>query len=175
MALYTGSGDDGFTVRGDGKRVSKADAVVEAVGAVDELSAALGACLAEADRRGADAVAADLDEAQRQLLAVGALLAGRSAGGEGPVAAVTAMEHRIDEVERALPPLRTFLLPGGCELACRLHAARTVCRRAERRVAAVGSAAPAAMRYLNRLSDLLFVLARLANRDAGVSDRPAGC
>ena len=174
MALYTRSGDDGFTVRGDGQRVSKADAVVEAVGAVDELSAALGACLAEAERCGAGAIAGDLNEAQRQLFAVGAVLAGAPAAGGDPGAAVGAMERRIDEVEGALPRLRAFILPGGCELACRLHGARTVCRRAERRVAAVGSAAPAAMQYLNRLSDLLFVLARLANRCAGVAERPAG-
>jgi len=180
MKVYTRTGDDGCTNGPDGRRVGKNDPGVVAVGDVDELNSHLGLCAASAG--GSDAqvsVVQALAPIQAELFAVGATLA--AARGEGPFeallddSAVGRMEQQIDAAIDRLGQLRHFVIPCGCELACRLHVARTVCRRAERAVAAYAdtAAVPAVvLRYLNRLGDLLFVLARLANRQAGVAETP---
>lgn len=176
MKIYTKTGDAGETSFFDGSRVSKADHRVEAYGEVDELNACLGAARAacrEADLR--DALAA----IQQQLFAVGARLADPSVKIAERVTKagvredeVERLERLIDLLETELPPLRRFILPGGGEAGAWLHVARTVCRRAERRVVGLGDGAvePVVVRYLNRLSDLLFVMARASNHRQGVPE-----
>lgn len=178
--IYTRSGDDGRTMLGSGARVSKADLRVEAYGTVDEANAFVGAAVHACDGALPE-IASLLREIQHDLFDVGADLCTPVAAGEAPdkklrvLPAQTArLESLIDEHNEGLGELTSFVLPGGSGPACTLHAARTVCRRAERLVAALLEAEPDAtntesMRYLNRLSDLLFVLARVAN-DRGRSD-----
>jgi len=176
VKIYTKTGDAGETSLFDNTRVSKADARVDAYGEVDELNACLGAARAAG-------VDADLREAieaiQRELFAVGARLADPASRIAERVtkAAVTnddvqRLEQIIDRLENEVPPLRRFILPGGSPAGSLLHLARTVCRRAERRVVALGTDAvdPIVVVYLNRLSDLLFVMARAANHRAGVPE-----
>jgi cob(I)alamin adenosyltransferase len=173
VRIYTKTGDSGETSLFDNSRVPKSHPRVEAYGEVDELNACLGAARAA----GADA---DLDGAletiQRQLFAVGARLADPASRIAARVqkAAVQAedvqrLEQWIDGFEQALPPLRRFILPGGSTCGAWLHLSRTVCRRAERRVVGLGEAAvePIVVVYLNRLSDLLFVMARTASHRQG--------
>jgi cob(I)alamin adenosyltransferase len=174
--IYTKTGDSGETGLFDGSRVSKADPRVEAYGAVDELNGWLG--LARAHGCGAD-VDPMLEQIQRDLFALGALLADprhkiaqrveKAAVGAGDIAR---LEGWIDTLDGRLPPLRRFVLAGGTPAAAVLHVARTVCRRGERRVVALGPGAsdPAVLTYLNRLSDLLFVMARDVNVRAGVAE-----
>lgn len=177
MRIYTRRGDTGETDLFGGGRVAKSDPRVEAYGEVDELNAALGAALATS----AYADVRDVGQAlQEELFALGAYLAApdarrrEKAGIEGLDDGATArLEAAIDAFERELPPLERFVLPGGSPAAAAFHLARTVCRRAERRVVALHAAEPlepAALRYLNRLSDLLFVIARVENRRAGRAD-----
>lgn len=175
VKLYTKTGDSGQTGLLGGGRVSKADARVEAYGELDETNAAVGlAATAAAD----DDVGRMLRAIQDDLFVLGAELA--SPAGAGDVAKigpdqVTRLEAWIDAAAAEAPPLRQFILPGGSEAAARLHLARTVCRRAERRVVALAADEPLdrwCVVYLNRLSDLLFALARLANHRAGVADVP---
>ncbi|HKV99682.1 MAG TPA: cob(I)yrinic acid a,c-diamide adenosyltransferase [Vicinamibacterales bacterium] len=173
VPLYTKTGDSGETALFDGTRVSKADPRVEAYGGVDELNAWLG--LARANRVGED-LDAMLDEIQRDLFALGALLADprhkiaarveKAKLGEADVAK---LEKWIDALDSTLPPLRRFILAGGAPAGALLHLSRTVCRRAERAIVALGSDAvdPLVVVYVNRLSDLLFVMARAANARAG--------
>lgn len=176
MPIYTRTGDAGETGLFGGARVRKDDSRVEAYGAVDELNACLGACRASALPRW-DAL---LQRIQADLLHVGADLAapeGAAPGGLPRIGGddVAALEHEIDAVSAELPPLRHFVLPAGPGGAAALHVARTVCRRAERRVVALAAEAPVngeALRYLNRLSDLLFVLARAAVLGAGGREEP---
>jgi cob(I)alamin adenosyltransferase len=176
VKIYTKTGDDGETSLFDQTRVSKAAPRVDAYGDVDELNACLGAARAAG-------MAGDLTDAlaliQQELFALGARLADPSARIAGRVtkAAVTAdhvgrLEQLIDRLESELPPLRRFILPGGSTGGALLHLARTVCRRAERKVVGLGGEAvePIVVVYLNRLSDLLFVMARVANRRAGVPE-----
>ena len=176
MRIYTRTGDAGETSLFDNARVSKADARVDAYGEVDELNACLGAARAAAGDAGLNELLAGI---QRELFALGARLADPSSRIAGRVtkAAVTGadverLEGAIDALERELPPLRRFVLPGGTPQAAMLHLARTVCRRAERRVVGLGADAvePIVLQYLNRLSDLLFVMARAANHRARVPD-----
>ena len=177
MKIYTRTGDAGETALFDGSRVSKADARVDAYGHVDELNAVLG----QARAAGVDpALDAWLEQLQRDLFALGALLADPASRIAARVTKATLgaddtarLERWIDEAEAALPPLRRFVLPGGTTAAAALHLARTVCRRAERHIVGLGPDAVDAdlLAYVNRLSDLLFVLARLANARAGVADR----
>lgn len=176
--IYTKTGDTGETGLFDGTRVSKADARVDAYGAVDELNAWLG--LARAHDAG-EPLEAALVTIQRDLFALGAMLADprrkiasrveKAALGEARVAE---LEQLIDALEAPLPPLRKFILAGGSLVGAHLHVARTVCRRAERRVIGLGlgpdTVDPVVVIYLNRLSDLLFVMARAANARAGVSE-----
>jgi cob(I)alamin adenosyltransferase len=152
--IYTGGGDKGETSLGDGSRVSKLDARVAAMGDVDELNSFLG-------------VAGSLDRIQNELFDLGADLSVPFADGDERLRvtkeAVDRLEHEIDEANEKLPDLKSFVLPGGSERAAGLFLARAVCRRAERSVLAVPDTNPLAAVYLNRLSDLLFVLARAAN------------
>ena len=177
MTLYTRTGDQGETALFDGTRVSKADPRVDAYGHVDELNSLLGA-----------AVAAGLDPEltervsllQRDLFALGAMLADPQARIASRVTKarlgaddIARLEAWIDAADGELPALRRFLLPGGAPAGACLHQARTVCRRAERHIVALGAevVGDLVLAYVNRLSDLLFVLARLANARAGVPER----
>jgi len=177
MKIYTKTGDDGTTGLFGGGRVKKASLRVDAYGTVDEVNATLGLARATGLGTFIDGV---LAQVQVDLFTLGAELAcvpGKEAKLSLPLleeADAQRLERAIDEAETSLPPLQTFILPGGSHQAAALHLARTVCRRAERAVLAVDDATPRGVLviYLNRLSDLLFVLARLANKDAGVSDVP---
>lgn len=168
--IYTRTGDDGDTRLGSGKKVRKTSVRVEAFGTVDELNAVLG--LARLSLRGAPGrLVAGI---QHDLFDLGADLCvppGPSAHARRALRMTAAqtlrLERAIDRVNARLRPLNSFVLPGGTPAAGWLHLARTVCRRAERRVAALREREPVnpeALRFLNRLSDLLFVLARAANR-----------
>jgi cob(I)alamin adenosyltransferase len=178
MKIYTRTGDAGTTGLFGGGRVEKDSVRVEAYGAVDELNAALGVASAASP---AGASTERLAAIQKDLFAVGAELA-TAAGHESrlstPLIAgtdIARLEGWIDELELGLPPLRHFILPGGAAAGAALHAARTVCRRAERRVIAAGRERPVRSEvivYLNRLSDLLFVLARSVNHAAGAPETP---
>lgn len=178
MKIYTRTGDAGETALFGGGRVKKAHPRVRAYGTVDELNSFLGLALC---RMEAGPFRDRLAEVQRDLFSLGAVLATpppagsrrRPATPDLPVGRVTEMEQWIDEADTELEPLRHFILPGGTEAAAALHVARTVCRRAEREVVELGHDEPLEsdiVTYLNRLSDLLFAVARLANRRAGVSD-----
>lgn len=173
MKLYTGQGDDGTTSLGSGARVSKNDLRVGAYGEVDEANAVIG--LAIAWSRDAEAVV-KLRQVQSELLTLGSQLA-HPEGGDVPGAIgeqhCARIEEWIDAATEELPPVKSFVLPGGAETAAGLHYARTVCRRAERAVAALAereSVSRFVLVYLNRLSDYLFALARQANHRAGVHD-----
>jgi cob(I)alamin adenosyltransferase len=176
VKIYTRTGDRGETGLFDGTRVTKADSRVDAYGEVDELNAVLGVARAQGVDDEIDAVIAGL---QRDLFAVGARLAdprdriaARVTKANIDQQDVTRLERSIDAFEEELPPLRRFILPGGVPAAATLHLARTVCRRAERRIVALGvnGADPILLAYVNRLSDLLFVLARAVNKRASVGD-----
>ncbi|HTC71709.1 MAG TPA: cob(I)yrinic acid a,c-diamide adenosyltransferase [Solirubrobacteraceae bacterium] len=180
--IYTKLGDAGETHLGDMSRVSKLHPRVEAYGTVDELNAVIGVTLLAPDMPGR--FAEWLRRVQNDLLDIGADLSvptpAPSSGEARPRLRVGPdytqwLEHACDEVNATLEPLRSFVIPGGTPAAAHLHVARTVCRRAERRVIAVGAEVnPEVVRYLNRLSDLLFILGRAANRpsdgDAGAQE-----
>jgi cob(I)alamin adenosyltransferase len=168
--IYTRGGDQGETSLGDGSRVSKLDCRIGAFGIVDELNSALGVVLAGDVP---EEMRAPLDRVQNELFDVGADLSvpwgvtDRLRVEEGMV---ERLEADCDAFNADLPELRSFVLPGGTEAAARLHVARTICRRAEREVllgAQEVELNPLVLRYLNRLSDLLFILARAANAAAG--------
>jgi cob(I)alamin adenosyltransferase len=158
--IYTRGGDKGETSLGDGSRISKLDPRVAAIGDVDELNSLVG-------------WAGGLDRIQNELFDLGADLSVPFAEGDDRLRvtdeAVDRLEQEIDDANASLPDLKSFVLPGGSERAARLFIARAVCRRAERAVLAVPETNPLAAVYLNRLSDLLFVLARAANAEAGVT------
>ena len=168
--IYTRSGDDGETSLGDGTRVSKLDERIAAYGAVDEVNSALGLVLAGDCP---DQVRPVLERVQNELFDLGADLSvplereGRLRVTQGQI---DALEADCDRFNADLPELRSFVLPGGIEAAARLHVARAVCRRAERealRASRAQAVSPLALAYLNRLSDLLFILSRFANAAAG--------
>ena len=170
--IYTKAGDDGDTGLGDGRRVGKDHPRVDAYGTVDELNAVLGLLLATVP----DAPDRELLlGVQNDLFDVGADLCVPPADGEDSALRVTVaqaerLERAIDRINERLDPLRSFVLPGGSPAAAWLHLARTVCRRAERTVVALTHVPgeqvnPQVVVYLNRLSDLLFVMARAANDD----------
>ena len=177
MKIYTKRGDQGETDLLGGGRVSKDCARVEAYGAVDELNACLGGCAAESTY---DDLREIIQDIQSLLFDLGGYLA--SPGAERRAKSsipqpedpdVERLEAHIDALEGELEPLKRFILPGGTPAAAALHLARTVCRRAERREIALHRVEPlsaVALRALNRLSDLLFVMARVENRRAGVPD-----
>ncbi len=167
--IYTRTGDTGTTGLGDGSRVAKDSGRIEAIGAVDELNCCVGLLLAETLPA---EIRACMVEVQHELFDLGGELSipGYTAIAE---AHVSRLEEVLDAFNADLPPLKDFILPGGTRPAAVCHLARTVCRRAERRVVSLAadeqlSALP--QRYLNRLSDLLFVLARVLNRAAGQPD-----
>lgn len=176
MRIYTKTGDAGETSLFDNTRVSKADPRVDAYGDVDELNACLGAARAAGVD---DQIGALIESLQKDLFALGARLADPSAriaprvqkAVIGPDA-VERLEKAIDGLEAELPPLRRFILPGGSTAGSLLHLARTVCRRAERRIIALGPDAvePVVIVYVNRLSDLLFVAARAVNHRTGLPE-----
>jgi cob(I)alamin adenosyltransferase len=177
MKIYTRRGDGGETDLFGGQRVPKDHLRVEAYGSVDELNAALGAAVAASSHEDLCALAR---EVQASLLGLGAVLASPEAKSADPAGArgprgedVRALEAAIDSFEQELEPLKRFILPGGTPAAAALHVARAVCRRAERRVVALARADDIdelLPTYLNRLSDLLFVLARVENRRAGIPE-----
>ena len=179
MRIYTRTGDAGETSLAGGSRVPKDDARVAAYGDVDEANAAIGSARATPPAEFDDGLLAGI---QRDLFAIGGALASRDPAALRPeqrtklgvtAERIRALEQAIDEAERELAPLRQFVLPAGTPKAAALHLARTVCRRAERstvRLAHEQPVAPEILVYLNRLSDLLFVLARRANADARVPD-----
>ncbi len=166
--IYTRTGDDGTTGLGDGSRVAKESARVEAYGTVDEANSAVGVVLA-ADTV-SDEIRACLVEVQHDLFELGGELCipGHSAVKQD---FIDRLENELDGFNKDLPPLKDFILPGGGQAAAACHLARTIVRRAERRVAALAAneaIRPEAIRYLNRLSDLLFVIARvLARAESG--------
>lgn len=184
MKIYTRTGDRGETGLFGGGRVAKDDRRVEAYGAVDELNAVIGMAIVRLADDGEKEITDRLRLVQADLFNVGAHLATPAPAEGGRAAAhvpdlpderVANMEAWIDAADSELDPLRAFILPGGGEAAARLHVARTVCRRAERRVISLGRESLVDDRvvvYLNRLSDLLFTLARLANRRHGTADVP---
>lgn len=175
MRIYTRTGDDGTTGLIGGHRVSKDNPRVEAYGSVDELNAHIGLALAYLHSH--EAFRDILQSVQNTLFVIGSELA-TPASRKPPVqpvseAHIRQLEHWIDELENSLPALRHFILPGGSVPAAALHVARTVCRRAERRVVTLFHSEPGnehIITYLNRLADLLFVMARAANASEGVQD-----
>ena len=177
MKIYTRRGDAGETDLLGGPRVGKDHARVEAYGGVDELNAFLGVALASSAHEDLRSLGRDV---QAQLFDLGAYLASpdsdrRARGGvpEPTAADVETLEQHIDTLEAELEPLRRFVLPGGVPAAAHFHVARTVCRRAERQLVLLGRTeklSEASLGYLNRLSDLLFVMARVENRRAGLAD-----
>lgn len=181
MKLYTKTGDDGTTSLFGGQRVDKDSLRVTAYGTVDELNAQLGLCsVACTDEQ----LRKMLTEIQSRLFDLGADLAsprdGASSEVESSVPRITdaqgvELEPWIDQLWSEPPAMKEFILPGGTELAARLHVARTVCRRAERAAITLSRREPighGVVIYLNRLSDLLFAMARVANHRAGVADVP---
>lgn len=167
--IYTRTGDDGSTGLGDGTRVPKDSVRVEAYGTVDELNSMLGLLLCESLR---EDIRAALTRIQHSLFDLGGELCipGRSVLTE---VQVTELEQILDDLNADLAPLKEFILPGGTRAAAICHLARTLCRRAERRVFTLSrteSVPVASLKYLNRLSDLLFVLSRALNHAAGTPD-----
>jgi cob(I)alamin adenosyltransferase len=176
--IYTRTGDDGTTSLFGGERVGKGNPRIDAYGTVDETNSVVGMARAHLnDESGADRLDPVLGDIQEELFILGADLA-------TPVDAkpmvpriqddhVEQLEERIDAFDADLKPLKKFVLPGGSPVGAALHSARTVCRRAERLAVQAGASTPIndeAVVYLNRLSDLLFVLARWANKQAGVRE-----
>lgn len=179
MKIYTKTGDGGETALFGGGRVSKHDVRVVAYGDVDELNSLIGAAMAVAP---VETEHEFLEQIQRDLFSIGGQLATREpekvkralAKADIDERRIARMEDVMDRAETVLPPLAAFILPGGTAKAAAFHLARTVCRRAERSVVALHAQEPVSpiiLVYLNRLSDLLFVLARLANQQAAVPDR----
>ena len=167
--IYTRTGDAGTTGLGDGSRVAKTSLRIEAIGAIDELNSVLGMLLAEAVSQ---QVRTDLLNVQHDLFDLGGELSIPGYTSLGPQH-VTRLENELDRYNAELAPLKEFILPGGSRGAALCHVARSVCRRAERRViglAAAEALSPTLQQYLNRLSDLLFVLCRVLNREAGIAD-----
>jgi len=179
LKVYTRRGDAGDTDLFGGGRVGKEDVRVEAYGAVDEANAAIGVAAAHSAHADLHAICRDV---QDRLFDLGGTLATpdaekRQRSGVPAVGAadVEALELHIDALETELPPLQRFVLPGGSPAAAAFHVARTVCRRAERRCVALHRREPlepASLGWLNRLSDLLFVMARVENHRAGAADVP---
>ena len=177
--IYTRTGDEGETSLLGGRRVRKDDLRIEAIGSVDEVNAALGVVRMELGR--SDVIPENLDqevgEIQHRLFDLGAELAVPSGGETRPGALgeahVAQLESLIDRYEAELEPLRAFILPGGTPAASQLHVARCDCRRCERRLVQLTAVEPVrseVLQYVNRLSDLLFVLARAVNRANRVAD-----
>lgn len=178
MKIYTKTGDDGSTGLIGGSRVGKDDLRIECYGTIDELNATIGMCASIAD----DDLKAWFTPVMNELFVIGAHLATpanqKNTSTWMPILSETMVERlegQIDAAESQLPQLQCFILPGGTDLAARLHLSRTVCRRAERLLvhfSRTHTLEELLMRYINRLSDWLFVMARFANHKAGVGDVP---
>lgn len=173
--IYTRTGDAGETSLVGGRRVRKDDSRIEVIGAVDEFNAALGVARMELARSGAAFAEfnRDLAQVQHRLFDLGAELAGAEQAAPLADTDVADVEAAIDRNEAKLDPLRAFILPGGAPAASQLHYARCVCRRCERRLVELAATAPVreqVLRYINRLSDFLFVLARAVNHVSHVPD-----
>ena len=175
--LYTGTGDAGMTSLVGGKRISKDDIRIEAYGTIDELSSMLGLLLAISDS--SIAVQAQLRHIQNKLFNIGAYLATQPVPDTEPqphgltVEDIKDLEEGIDALDAEVPKANAFILPGGTVGAAQAHVARTVCRRAERHIIKLGResyVSPILLKYINRLSDFLFILARAYNFNAGVED-----
>jgi len=176
MKIYTRTGDQGETGLYGGLRVAKNDPRITVSGVVDEFNALLGLARAEGLSPRIDTI---LERLQNQLFDLGAELATPEAADRGvellQESDVEGLESAIDELEIGLAPLKTFILPGGTKSAAQLHLARSVCRRAEREIVAWSQYAPVrelVLKFVNRTSDLLFVLARAVNAEAGQEDVP---
>lgn len=174
--VYTRKGDNGMTSLGDGQWVAKASVVLELYGCIDELNAYVGwaieAFLGENDNAESMQIVKMLYSIQRKLFSLNQQI---TAKGHKFITEkdITALEMVVDEISNKLPPLKSFILPGGSEVASRLHITRTACRRAERaafRVIESHKSAEIIAIYLNRLSDLFFVVARLANFSANIEE-----
>ncbi len=186
MALFTGKGDNGTTKTFNcppGKRISKSSAIAEALGSMDEVNSFLGLCKVKSKESGYFFQGRTLDEIvheiQQNLFIVQAELAGADKSIEKEK--VSKMENLINEIEKELPPIRSFFISGGTELAALFDVSRTLARRAERRVVAVQASLMSeegreigehTRAYLNRLSSMLYALARLANHKAGITEEP---
>lgn len=170
MKIYTRTGDSGQTSLFGGTRVSKKDLRIEAYGTIDELNSFIGVARATWPSSPIDA---QLQKVQADLFEIGAYLAAPDTDRFKSVSRprIEEIERDIDAIEAELTALKTFILPGGSLAASHLHVARTVCRRAERIVVALGDTSTT-LAYLNRLADYLFVAARLANKHHGVGDTP---
>lgn len=169
-SIITKTGDDGTTGLGDGSRISKNSLRIQAIGDVDELNSQLGLLLTEPSLQ--QDIIQLLQQVQHRLFDLGAELSvpGYTALTEDHI---TMLEQAVQTYQTSLPPLREFILPGGCVAAAQAHVCRSVCRRAERSVVAINATEPVsdtARHYLNRLSDCLFVIARVLNQRAGQSD-----
>lgn len=176
MSLYTKVGDKGETRLPDGGMISKDHPRIAAIGGIDELNANIGLCIQAGRSRNSDVVVQALEPVQSELFAFCDDLAATTPQHLLTDEMVRRMERQIDEIYGGLPPLRNFILPGGSKLACLLHVARTVCRRAERGLVRARQASqapfdPIMLKYINRLSDLMFALAGLANHQAGVEEK----
>lgn len=173
MSIYTRTGDGGQTGLVGGERVGKDALRVEACGSVDELNAALGAAVAELNPRRDDDLLRLFAHVQGHLFELGAELAKSSL--RLPADRIVFLEAEIDRLDALLTPLKTFILPGGGRAGALFHVARTICRRAERVVVQlhhVEGVSPEVLAYLNRLSDLLFVVARTVNAREGHPETP---
>lgn len=177
MKIYTKTGDKGQTGLQGGVRVAKHEPRVEAYGNVDELNSCIGLALAVAENE----IGKRLAPIQSTLFNVGTVLSfgkgDRSKLPDVSMDHILTLEEEMDEIEAQLQPLTNFIMPGGCELSARLHVARTICRRAERSVSYLleennEAQILMALQFLNRFSDYLFVMARYANKLAGVDDIP---
>jgi cob(I)alamin adenosyltransferase len=167
--IYTRTGDDGTTGLGDGTRIHKDSTRIEALGTVDELNAVIGIMLIEPLP---EIIRTTLTRVQHDLFDLGGEIC---IPGHVMVKAerIAALEQTLDELNDDLPPLKEFILPGGCRAAAYCHLARTVCRRAEREVIRLNhkeAVTEISMQYLNRLSDLLFVMCRVINKHEGCAD-----
>lgn len=168
MAIYTRVGDKGKTSLFEGKRVSKSDPRIEAIGVLDELNSALGLVKNRLNIKNQQLI----EKIQTDLFILGSILAG--ADFKFPSQKTKYLENKIDNLEKFLPPLRNFVIPGGGETASLLHLSRSIARRAERQAVKLFNeekVKPSILKYLNRLSDTLFVLAREANYKEKIKER----
>lgn len=167
--VYTGRGDRGKTDLHSGERVSKRSRRIESYGAVDELNSVLGLVASRSDRLGDD-----IEQLQNELHIIQAELADMNSEHKITEEDIERLEERCDDLQDELPPLNKFILSGGCETAAHLQLARSVCRRAERRCVALKEekyVRPEVLTYINRLSDLLFLMARMENHREGVEEK----
>lgn len=175
MSIYTKKGDSGTTTLFDpcltkNKRVKKNHPRLRTIGAIDELNSYLGIIISQSEEK---SLTEFLKEIQRNLFAINSILAGAKLSFFKTK--ITQLEKRIDEIDEIIPPLKNFILPGGSQTAAHLQYARTLCRRAERHLVSLDQKeklSPELIKYLNRLSDCLFTLARNANHNLGITEEP---